>query len=509
MTPPDVRPLRYDPAIERPELGEAALALTLRRLFRDIQETTLGHYGHAMRGIHTKSHGLLEGELEVAEGLPPELAQGLFARPGRYPAVMRLSVNRGDVIDDDVSVPRGFAIKIIGVEGERLPGAEGHTTQDLVLVNQPAFTEPDLKVFVRNMTMVDLTTDTGLVWKKALGAALRPLVAALKALGLRAWTLTTIGGHPLSHPLGDTYYSQVPFRYGDHVAKLALAPATPALRALKDRPVDLWGRPNGLREELIRFFRDGGGVWELRVQLRTNPATMPIEDASVIWPERESPYRTVARLVVPPQPAWSEARARAVEDGLAFNPWNGLAAHQPLGAVNRARRDAYPEGAAFRARHNGCPIHEPRGPMRLPTAPAEVYGTSPGREGRRPGTPDAIPGVVGPPMRDVARALFAGAGMGLAVAAGRLVLNGNAREGAALDPLPAVAGGIGYALARSGGAPIREAAAFGIGFRAACGSAPPRGALGALAGLCLGALAGGAVHALAAEAHRPPRRASA
>ena len=160
-------PLRHDPGVERPEPNEAATAAALRRMGRDIQQTTLRHYGHAMRSLHTKSHGLLEGELRVLNGLPTALAQGLFARPGRYPVVMSVSTIRGDMLHDDTSVPRGMAVKVIGVEGERLPSSEGDATQDFVMVNQPAFTEPDLKVFARNLDFVDAATDTGQVWKKA------------------------------------------------------------------------------------------------------------------------------------------------------------------------------------------------------------------------------------------------------------------------------------------------------------------------------------------------------
>jgi hypothetical protein len=84
-----------------------------------------------------------------------------------------------------------------------------------------------------------------------------------------------------------------------------------------------------------RWRRDG----ELRAQMRINARAMPIEDASVVWPEEESPYRTIARLTVPPQPAWSEARARQVDDGLTLNPWNRLADHRPLGSnTGPARR---------------------------------------------------------------------------------------------------------------------------------------------------------------------------
>lgn len=47
-------------------------------------------------------------------------------------------------------------------------------------------------------------------------------------------------------------------------------------------------------------------------------------------------------------------------DGLAFSTWHGLAAHQPLGAVNRARKSAYQMSSEFGGARNGCPMHEPR-----------------------------------------------------------------------------------------------------------------------------------------------------
>lgn len=39
--------------------------------------------------------------------------------------------------------------------------------------------------------------------------------------------------------------------------------------------------------------------------------------------------------------------------------WTGLAAHQPLGNINRARRESYRHSADFRAAFNRCPYHEP------------------------------------------------------------------------------------------------------------------------------------------------------
>ena len=82
------------------------------------------------------------------------------------------------------------------------------------------------------------------------------------------------------------------------------------------------------------------------------------DDASVEWPEDESPCLTVGRIVAPPQPVWGEARARSIDDGLAFSPWHGPAAHRPLGSISRARpggtRCGRPVGGQGAAR--GSPV---------------------------------------------------------------------------------------------------------------------------------------------------------
>ncbi len=385
------QPLPYHPGVERPEPGEAASVASLERSVRSVLGKTWRNYGHAVRGVHAKSHGLLEGELQVLGGLPPALAQGVFAGPATYPAVVRVSINPSDVMDDSISAPRGIAVKLIGVSGERLPGSEADVTQDFTFVNGPYFVVPSVRIFAGTFKALALSAETGQAWKKVFSAVLRGVAAVLNAAGTDSGLVKGVGGQVLTHPLGETYYTQTAFRHGDYVAKLSLLPVSPELAALKDKPVDIAGQPNGLRAAVIDFFRDHGATWELRVQLRTNADTMPVEDASVAWPEAESTYLAVARLVVPPQPAWSEARARQVDDGLAFNPWHGLEAHRPLGSVNRARQGVYGLSAAFRGERNGCPMREPRAWAGLSEEQAAIYG-GPGREGRRAGAPPRRPG---------------------------------------------------------------------------------------------------------------------
>lgn len=106
-----------------------------------------------MRSVHAKSYALLEGELTVPDGLPAELAQGMFAQPGTYPVVLRFSTNPGDILDDRVSAPRGLAVKVIGVDSARLPGSEGAVTQDFVVANGPAFVALDAKTFLGSLKL--------------------------------------------------------------------------------------------------------------------------------------------------------------------------------------------------------------------------------------------------------------------------------------------------------------------------------------------------------------------
>jgi hypothetical protein len=61
-------------------------------------------------------------------------------------------------------------------------------------------------------------------------------------------------------------------------------------------PVD----ENGLRTAIVEYLRENPAEYEIAVQLSTDLKRMPVENANAEWPEYESPYRPVARLVLPP-----------------------------------------------------------------------------------------------------------------------------------------------------------------------------------------------------------------
>jgi hypothetical protein len=356
---PPARPVRYTPDLEHPEKDEAETTQALTETMLKISEKTYEDGGHAIRSVHAKSHGLLRGEIEIAADLPPVLAQGLFAKSGRHPVVMRFSTIPGDILDDSVSTPRGLALKIFDVEGERLPDADG-ATQDFVMVNGKVFNAPNNKVFLNNLKLLAATTDKAEGAKKVLSAVNRGLETIIEAFGGESATLKSMGGQPETHILGDSFYTQVPILYGDYIAKLSVVPASPELTALTDAPLNVNGKPDGLREAVVEHFRTKGGVWDVRVQLCTDIEEMPVENAHKAWPEDKSPFLPVATITIGPQEAWSEALSEAVDDRMSFSPWHGITAHRPLGAVMRARRSAYKASAEFRGARNGCPMQEPR-----------------------------------------------------------------------------------------------------------------------------------------------------
>lgn len=353
-------PIRYRPDVETIGADEQTTIDGLNETFRSIVETTHADLGHAHRGVHAKGHALLEGEMRVHDDLADEQAQGIFERGRRYPVIIRMSAIPGDPIRDSVSLPRGFSIKVIGVDGDRLPGAEGEVTQDFLMASGLAFTNPTPDGFLRNTRLLAATTDRAEWAKAALSKVLRPIEQALEAVGGESAVLKGFGGYPDTNPIGDRYGTQAPLRFGDYIAKFDIVPESPNFRGLTDQKLDQRKGPDAIREELAAIFAQEGGAWTLRAQLCRDLVENPIEDASVEWPELGNPYIPLATITVKPQRSWSDERAVVLNEQTAFRPWHGVAAHRPLGAIMRARRAVYPVIQDLRSQLNACPLHEPR-----------------------------------------------------------------------------------------------------------------------------------------------------
>lgn len=293
-----------------------------------------------LRDAHPKMHGCVAATFEVEPDLEPDLAVGLFAKPRRYAAWVRFSNQDGKVSHDNKADIRGVAIKLMDIDGPKLlEGEESGRTHDFVLISHDAFVTKDVAEF------------------DALIAALirgrMPLARFLLRHPRVAWNLwRSLERH--TDLLAIRYFSAVPYLLGDRAVKYSLrAPEPPP-------PTDPLSSPDALRVALCRRLAAGRPEVRLDFMVQAAPRGTPaeVENPSLAWREKDSPFRKVATLEIPAQ-AFDTPPRRRFGENLSFNPWRCLPEHRPLGGINRARRQIYRALAAFRRDRNAVPRVEP------------------------------------------------------------------------------------------------------------------------------------------------------
>jgi hypothetical protein len=332
------------------------LGIAEERLLEDEEEITRAiidqmaafmrrEYAHkrAERAGNTKTYGVVRGQFRVLPGLPPQLRYGIFAAEATYPAWIRFGgpgpFAPPDLDDNGVL---SIGVKLMGVPGDKLFEDE-RFTQDFTGISAPTFTTPNI---VENLKLQRRIFD-GTPLFYFLGPRDPHLLDGLMQ-GLYSKT------H--ANPLDVPYYSCVPYLLGEGQAmQYSIRPQAPGTAKMPKHFSDDY-----LREAMVDTLRRERVEFDFLVQVQTDPHRMPIEDASVQWPERLSPYLPVARLRVPIQEFASEEQL-AFADNLSFNPWHSLPDHRPLGNQNRARRSIYLELSKLRQEMNGSERIEPTG----------------------------------------------------------------------------------------------------------------------------------------------------
>ncbi len=292
--------------------------------FAAIQARKSAKYGSG-RALHRKQLTAATGSLEVLPDLPEFVRHGLFAKPATFDVWVRLSNGGLDRAPDKTPDIRGFALRVLGVKGDSALGNGPAKSQDFTLINQSQFAFPKSDEFV----------DFVVAASNGNGALLKFLVKRYGLLGGSARLLKMVKtvGRSFGGFATETFFSSVPMACGPYAARVRLVPAgangvaTPGANG--DWDGDFSAR---LRQRSLQ--------WALQLQPFVNERLTPIEDASVNWP---SPYTTVATLTLPRQDTASadgQALLTQVEASV-FDPWQALAAHRPLGDVQRARKVVY------------------------------------------------------------------------------------------------------------------------------------------------------------------------
>jgi hypothetical protein len=373
--------VRYSPEIEVKQPNEDELIDNVVTIMSQANQKFFDKHRHAGRDAHAKMHGGLVGHLEIYDNLPPYLSQGIFTHPAKYPVVIRLSSAPFDIVDDRVPAPHGMAVKVIGIPGSKLlVGQEDELTQDFVMISDfPIIPFGDIQTYWQQQQLLEelilypakaqeIIAEIVAKTNKVLHFLRidRPVIEALSSYHNVNAPLVDAFSLKSAHILGKTFYSMAPIRYGDYVAKISVAPLSRETVALVGQEVDADSNPSIYRDLVVNFFHEHGAEYELRVQLCTDLKKMPVEDASIEWPEDESPYQPVAKIVIPKQEAYSPERRIYVDDILSFTPWHAIPEHQPLGSLMRARIKAYETSSKFRHKMNAVKRVEPRDIKEIP-----------------------------------------------------------------------------------------------------------------------------------------------
>ncbi|GAA4425797.1 hypothetical protein [Bremerella cremea] len=270
------------------------------------------------RAQHPKHHGLLHGEMIVSDAFDSDLKVGLFALPGRYPIVARCS--NGLAFDDSQKDVHGLAIRIRGLENGQI--------QDLLAIDQSEF-------FIRNLDVYQALLEAKLNGGGRAGTLGRYLMASWNPLQWRfhdASLLLKIG-QTLESFLATDYFSTTPYRLGPLAVKFRIKFVVPGGLIMQGG-----SQEDKLGVRLAAQLQRGPVVATLSFQKQQDPKTEPTEDPTVPW---KTPWREVATLNFHQGQVPNAVENMQEAEELEFNPWHCLDEHQPLGAINRARKPIY------------------------------------------------------------------------------------------------------------------------------------------------------------------------
>jgi hypothetical protein len=207
--------------------------------------------------------------------------------------------------------------------------------------------------FVRNVAdFIPLAHDFRRLMIGGIFGKARTVVKAALSRDYRFRLLRKVAAKRPNSPLGIQYWSTTPSRFGEGAMKFALRPQ------VESPPLSPAKSADKLRVALKEHLRQREARFDFLVQLQADATTMPIEDPTIEWDEREAPFQKVGTLRIPRQ-EFDAPEQRAFAENLSFTPWHSLADHQPLGGINRARKAVYEAMAAKRREHNIVSQREP------------------------------------------------------------------------------------------------------------------------------------------------------
>jgi Catalase len=311
-----------------------------RELVRDYPE----NIRPVRRRLHAKHHGCVHAQFRVCKDIPMEFRQGIFAQSNTFPALIRLSNGFKNIQHDKEKDARGMAIKLLGVPGRKVMEDESNaTTQDFLLLNSNVFFIRNAEHFERFSNAVDIKKPIRYFFPW------NPMKWEIhEALSLLKSIIRTI-----HNPLAEQYWSAAACRMGEKAVKFTIVPRARGGFVTNDRK-----SPNYLRQAMVEQLKRGSVDLDFMAQLQVDPIKMPIEDPTIAWSEKLSPFVKIAEIHIPAQ-AFEAAHLMTFCENLSFTAFHTLPEHMPLGGINRMRKAVYQSISETRHRLNEVPRREP------------------------------------------------------------------------------------------------------------------------------------------------------
>lgn len=186
--PPNDAYLRWDAhGVETPKPDEEEKARQIGETMNRMQQHIFDQHRHAFRATHVKTQAIVKGKLTIKPDLPEHLRQGLFKTPGKsFDVAARYASEPVFLQADQEPGPRGLGLRIFGVEGERLEGADQNaTTQDFFFNNAPMIELTDIGTCLEIMQLREKYFDSPV--KLAAATKLRADAMKQSAPGKWSW----------------------------------------------------------------------------------------------------------------------------------------------------------------------------------------------------------------------------------------------------------------------------------------------------------------------------------
>lgn len=328
-------------AQENPPEGEAEAIQKLMTLLKDKMKRENPQPKPMQRDAHPKIHGLVKAEFIIEPNLPADARVGLFKEARSYPAWIRFSNQQAPAMADFNKDIRGMAIKLMGVEGEKLLEEEKYEqTQDFIVISTNVFVTKDVSEFEQLIAALVSNKLRFFFFLLTHFRVLKNLLISNKRFGC---------------PLETRYWSTTPYLFGSKAVKYSAKPIDPTITPIPKNPDD-----NYLREAMVKYLDKQEAIFDFMIQFQKDAKKMPIEDPGVRWNEIDSPFIKVATIKIPAQ-QFNSPEQIEFGNNLSFTPWHSLPEHRPLGGINRARKIIYSTLSKFRHTQNNTPQEEPTG----------------------------------------------------------------------------------------------------------------------------------------------------